>query len=313
LKTEKEAKALFRGEISWKKPLLIMGGGSNILFCSDFRGTILCPDFRGIRIEEHDKDHVIISAGAGIKWDKLVEWSVEKGFYGLENLSLIPGLVGATPVQNIGAYGAEAKDLIEKVRAINSADGSVRIFSNQECGFGYRESVFKNSEKGRHLITRVYYKLKIKPSLNLGYSSLKEEADKLGDITLKNVRQAVINIRRRKLPDPEVIGNAGSFFKNPLASKPFSEQLMKRYPGMPVFQESEGKTKLAAGWLIEQCGWKGKRIGDAGVHEKQALVIVNYGNASGIEIFDLSEKIRKSVFEKFGVELEREVEVVGAD
>jgi len=308
---EKEAIALFRGEISWKKPLLIMGNGSNILFTSDFKGTILCPEFGGIKVEKQDQENIIISAGAGVNWDNLVEWTVNKGIGGLENLSLIPGLVGATPVQNIGAYGSEVKDTIVKVKTICIGDGSIRIFSNNECEFGYRNSIFKKTEKGKYLVTRVYYKLSVKPLLNLNYDSLHEEVNKLGSATLNNVRQAVINIRRSKLPDPEIIGNAGSFFKNPVVSRTAAENLKKRYPQMPVNEDHSGGIKLAAGWLIDQCGWKGKRIGDAGVHDKQALVLVNHGKATGKEIYNLSESIKKSVQEKFGIELEREVEVVG--
>ena len=299
IRTEREAIALFRKDDIMSKPCLILGGGSNILFTSDFNGTILRPEFRGIRIESHDSEKVIISAAAGVIWDKLVEWSVNKGFSGLENLSFIPGLVGATPVQNIGAYGVEVKDLIESVRTISVSDGSIRIFSNPECEFSYRSSVFKKSEKGKYLISRVYYRLNINPSLNLNYGSLKDEVDKLGGARLENVRQAVINIRREKLPDPETIGNAGSFFKNPVVSDSFAAHLKERYPQMPVYPEKPEGTKLAAGWLIDQCGWKGKRKGDAGVHVKQALVLVNYGKATGKEIFNLSEEITKICKGKF--------------
>jgi UDP-N-acetylmuramate dehydrogenase len=313
IRTEKEATALFNGTINWKKPFLILGSGSNILFTSDFKGTILYPELKGIKIEKHesDKGNLIVSAGAGVNWDYFVEWSVNKGFGGLENLSLIPGKVGATPIQNIGAYGVEVSDQIVKVKAINVYDGSVRVFSNKECEFSYRNSIFKNSEKGKYLVTRVYYRLSTNPLLNLSYESLKEELNKLGEKTLKNVRQTVINIRRTKLPDPERIGNAGSFFKNPVVQNHVAINLKNKYPDMPVYKDQEGHMKLASGWLIDRCGWKGKRSGDAGVHEKQALVLVNYGKATGMEIFKLSEEIRRSVYEKFGVELEREVEVVG--
>lgn len=309
IKTEKEAIALFRKEVVWSDPLLILGGGSNILFISDFNGTILLPRFKGIRIESLDRENVIISAGAGVKWDKLVEWSVRKGFSGLENLSWIPGLVGATPVQNIGAYGVEVKDTIEKVRTISVSDGSIRIFSHNECDFGYRTSIFKKDEKGKYLISRVYYRLNINPLLKLNYGSLNEEVDKLGSATLENIRRAVIKIRRDKLPDPDTIGNAGSFFKNPVVSDFLAVQLRKKYPQMPIYNDQAEGTKLAAGWLIDQCGWRGKRTGDAGVHDKQALVLVNYGKATGKEIYNLSEAIKESVMDKFGVELEREVEV----
>lgn len=312
VKTEKDAISLFKGDISWKKPLLIMGGGSNILFTSDIKGTILRPEFGGIKAVREDNGIIIISAGAGITWDKLVEWAVEKGYGGLENLSLISGTVGAAPVQNIGAYGTEVKDTILKVRTISVKDGAIRFFSNEECKFGYRNSIFKSGKKGEYLVTRVYFILKTNPVFNLGYGFLKEEVYKTGKTTLENVRRAVINIRKRKLPDPEVIGNAGSFFKNPVVSKKKNEILKIQYPAMPTYGDQSGGIKLAAGWLIEQCGWKGTRIGDAGVHEKQALVLVNHGNATGKDIFDLSEKIRISVKKKFGVVLEREVEAVGS-
>jgi UDP-N-acetylmuramate dehydrogenase len=314
ISTEKEATALFKGTVSWKKPLLILGSGSNILFTGDYKGTILYPELGGIKIEEQiqNEETIIISAGAGIIWDDLVEWTVNKGFGGLENLSLIPGKVGATPVQNIGAYGVEVKDKIVKVKTINVDDGSIQVFSNGECEFSYRNSIFKNSKKSKYLVTRVYYRLTVSPLLNLNYGSLKEEVNKLGGETLKNVRQAVINIRRNKLPDPEITGNAGSFFKNPVMLSTDAAQIKKDYPLMPAYEDQSGYTKLAAGWLIDQCGWKGKRTGDAGVHDKQALVLINYGNATGKEIYNLSEEIKKSVHEKFNVLLEREVEVVGA-
>jgi UDP-N-acetylmuramate dehydrogenase len=313
IQTLKEATALFTGDLSWKRPLLILGSGSNVLFTSDFHGTILYPEFKGIRIEEYDQDKsfVTVSSGAGVSWDDFVEWCVKKGFGGAENLSFIPGKVGATPVQNIGAYGVEVKEIISKVKTIKTDDGSMRIFSNYECEFGYRNSIFKNKEKGKYLVTRVYFRLTTQPSLNLSYDSLKEEVKKLGPETLSNVRQAVINIRRSKLPDPEITGNAGSFFKNPVVSGSFAGSLKEEYSDMPVYVEREGYVKLAAGWLIDRCGWKGEKRGDAAVHDKQALVLINNGKSTGKEIYDLSEEIRKSVFEKFHVKLEREVEIVG--
>ena len=313
IKTEEEATTFFRDDISGRKPFLILGSGSNLLFTCDFNGTILYPEMKGMRIEAQDQENgdIIVSSGAGVNWDDFVEWTVNKGFGGLENLSLIPGKVGATPVQNIGAYGVEVKDLILKVNTINTSDGSIRVFTQNECEFGYRDSIFKKQEKGKYLITMVYYNLKINPLLNLEYDSLKEEVNSLGILTLRNVRQAVINLRRSKLPDPEITGNAGSFFKNPVVKESLAIDLKNRYSSMPLYEDKNGFMKLAAGWLIEQCGWKGKRTGDAGVHDKQALVLINYGKATGKEIYDLSEQIKKSVYEKFGVRLEREVEVVG--
>jgi UDP-N-acetylmuramate dehydrogenase len=311
VKTEREAVAFMRKNFSWKDPLLIIGDGSNILFTNDFRGTILKPELKGIRIEKSSGSEVIVSAGAGVKWDNLVKWTVEKGLCGFENLSLIPGQTGAAAVQNIGAYGTEIKETILKVRSISTQDGSVRIFDRDECNFGYRSSVFKTTEKGKFLVTRVWFRLSNDKRFKIDYGSVREEINKLGEINLANIRQAVINIRRNKLPDPDITGNAGSFFKNPVVSVEKAADLKKLFPGMPCYEQNSSDVKLAAGWLIEQCGWKGRSIGNAGVHEKQALVLINHGSASGDEIFTLSEMIKNSVKNKFDIELEREVEVIG--
>ena len=311
VKTEREAVAFMRKNFSWKDPLLIIGDGSNILFTNDFRGTILKPELKGIRIEKSSGSEVIVSAGAGVKWDNLVKWTVEKGLCGLENLSLIPGQTGAAAVQNIGAYGTEIKETILKVRSISTQDESVRIFDRDECNFGYRSSVFKTTEKGKFLVTRVWFRLSNDKRFKIDYGSVREEINKLGEINLANIRQAVINIRRNKLPDPDITGNAGSFFKNPVVSVEKAADLKKLFPGMPCYEQNSSDVKLAAGWLIEQCGWKGRSIGNAGVHEKQALVLINHGSASGEEIFTLSEMIKNSVKNKFDIELEREVEVIG--
>jgi UDP-N-acetylmuramate dehydrogenase len=311
LKTEEEAVLFFRDRGSFAEPLLLLGEGSNILFTDDFKGTIVNPAIEGIKIEEQNKKYVIISAGAGLNWDKFVEWCINMDYGGIENLSLIPGTVGATPVQNIGAYGVEVKDTIQKVKAISVTNGKIREFTNEECRFGYRDSIFKNELKDKYLITSVFYRLAINPQFDISYGSLREEAKKSGSLSLKTVRQAVINIRRNKLPDPLQIGNAGSFYKNPVISIGEAQKLKEKFPDIPSCTDLSGGIKLAAGWLIEQCGWKGKRIGDAGVHEKQALILVNHGKATGKEIYDLSEKIRKSVYKKFGIILKREVEVVG--
>jgi len=309
--TERKAVEFFREKDSWEKPLLIIGQGSNLLFTSDFPGTVVRSTITGINIVKKDDEYVIISVGSGTVWDNLVEWTVKNGFYGLENLSYIPGLVGAAPVQNIGAYGVEVKESILKVSAINTEDGSKKVFQNYECRFGYRNSVFKKELKGKYLITRVYFRLQKTPHFNLEYGSLKEELDKPGGVTLENVRKSVIKIRKSKLPEPSVLGNAGSFFRNPVVTSDFAGNLLRDHPDMPVYKDAAGGRKIAAGWLIEQCGWKGKRIGNAGIHDKQALVLVNYGKASGWDIYKLSEKIRESVRKKFGIDLEREVEIVG--
>jgi len=310
-RSETEAHLELRDDIDTRQPQLILGSGSNILFTDDFHGSVFHSDIQGIDIEEEYPDRVIVSAGSGVEWDSLVEWTVGKGFGGLENLSLIPGSVGAAPVQNIGAYGSEVKDSINKVRAIEVKTGMIVEFSQDKCAFGYRSSVFKGELKGAYLITRVFFSLYKRPSYNLSYGSVKEEAEKLGPVSLRTIRQAVINIRTKKLPDPKNIGNAGSFFMNPVVSVEEAERLAGVHKNMPVYRVSRDEVKLAAGWLIERSGWKGKRIGNAGVYDKQALVLVNYGNATGREIYELSEKIRKSVFDEFGITLKREVEVIG--
>jgi UDP-N-acetylmuramate dehydrogenase len=256
-------------------------------------------------------DRIVVSAGAGVEWDSFTEWAVSGGYGGAENLSCIPGSVGAVPVQNIGAYGAEASEIVYKVKAVSVDTGFIKEFTKEECRFGYRDSIFKKELKNRYIITEVSFSLSLRPELRTDYGSIREEVARLGPASLKTVREAVINIRKSKLPDPSATGNAGSFFKNPVVTKTVSDELVKRYPEIPVYKESSGGVKIAAGWLIERCGWKGKRYLNAGVHNKQALVLVNLGGATGKEIFDLSEKIRKSVFEEFGVNLEREVEVIG--
>lgn len=310
-KQEKNAIHFFEQNKESPDDFLIVGGGSNLLFLGDYHGTIIHPEMEGITLEGRKGNDMIVSAGAGVVWDSLVESTVEKGLGGLENLSLIPGNVGAAPVQNIGAYGVEVKEVIDKVSAISVENGSVKEFSNDECRFGYRDSIFKGELKGKFLITKVYFRLSTNPKLSLEYGSLKDEINKIGSTSLRNVRQVVINVRRRKLPDPEQICNAGSFFKNPVVEAHIADELRKKFPEIPVFRDRSGCIKLAAGWLIEQCGWKAKRIGDAGIHDRQALVIVNYGNASGKELFELSEEVKESVIERFGIVLEREVEVIG--
>lgn len=317
IKSEDEAvsflknKSKSKSKSNTKYPLFILGGGSNLLFTSDYMGTIIHVGIEGISIEEEHTDYVIVSVGAGVIWDDLVKWTVDRGYGGLENLSLIPGLTGASPVQNIGAYGTEVKDTIIKVRTVSIADGSIHEFTNSDCRFGYRNSIFKNELRDKYLISRVSFALSTRPVLKVDYGSLGDEIAKMGDVSLENVRKAVINIRKSKLPDPEIIGNAGSFFKNPVVGKEMADQLKRRFPNMPFYDDQSGGVKIAAGWLIEQAGWKGKRVGDAGIHDKQALVIVNYGKATGKEIYALSEAVKYSVFEQFGVILEREVQVVG--
>jgi len=310
IKSESEAVKVLRGEKKLKGQVFVLGGGSNILLTGDFKGTILHPEIGGILIVKESPDFVIVSSGAGVYWDNFVEWAVNNGLGGVENLSLIPGMVGATPVQNIGAYGVEVKDSIESVKAVSMEDGSIKEFSNPECRFGYRESIFKGELRRKYLITSVIFRLTKNPSLNTVYGSLREEAEKSGPVSLKTIREAVISIRRSKLADPKLIGNAGSFFKNPVIRNNQAEDFRQRNPDAALYDNPSGGIKVSAGWLIEKCGWKGRRIGDAGVYDKQALVLVNYGRATGLEILKLSEEIKQSVFNKFGIELALEVEVI---
>ena len=296
----------------WKNlSILILGEGSNLLFVNDFQGLIISPNIPGIKVVHEDRNNIWLEVGAGVVWDDLVEYAVFNGWGGIENLSLIPGKVGAAAVQNIGAYGMEIQNQIESVTGFDLESQTEITYEASECAYAYRDSIFKNQLKNRFIITCISLKLDKFPEFILNYGDLKAETEKLGAINLRNIRKAVIGIRESKLPDPKVYGNAGSFFKNPIVNTALSEQLLATYPKMPHYPAPDIQTKLAAGWLIEQCGWKGFRRGDAGVHEKQALVLVNYGNATGKEIYDLSEEIKQSVQEKFGVELEREVNVIG--
>lgn len=292
------------------KNRLILGGGSNILFTKDIPGYVLKNDVTGIEIIKEDLDHVYVKAGAGENWHKLVMFCLEHNLAGMENLALIPGNVGASPMQNIGAYGVEVKDVFEQLEAYQVKTKKPVTFSNSDCEFGYRESVFKNRYKDQFIIMHVTYRLNKVPVYHTSYGAVEEELARLGrGINIQSIAQAVINIRRSKLPDPAEIGNAGSFFKNPSVPVQKFESLQAQFPGIPGYPQKD-KVKLAAGWLIEQAGWKGYREGDAGCHARQALVLVNYGNASGNQVYALSEKIQHSVREKFGVELEREVNVV---
>jgi UDP-N-acetylmuramate dehydrogenase len=309
--TEKEDLCEFLSKNELPEKILILGGGSNLLFISDFDGLVIYPNIPGIGLINEDRNHIYIEAGAGEKWDDLVSMSVKYELGGLENLSNIPGNVGASSIQNIGAYGKESKDFIYQVRGVDLFSGEEVEFQNVDCHFGYRDSIFKNELKGKIVVTSVVFKLDKFPEYSLDYGSLKTEVEKLGDINLATIRQAVINIRSSKLPDPVKLGNAGSFFKNPVVNKDVAEKLQLQFAKIPVYESQQPeKVKLAAGWLIDQCGWKGYREGDAGVHKDQALVLVNYGKATGKEIYLLSEKIKESVFEKFGVELEPEVNIV---
>ncbi len=297
---------------------IILGAGSNILFCQNIVGLVIKNEIDGIEKFQETAEHVFVKAGAGINWHSFVLYCLDNGYAGVENLALIPGNVGASPMQNIGAYGVEIKDVFHSLEAFDLEEKKLIVFDKASCAFGYRESVFKNIYKGRFIILSVTYKLSKKPVFNTSYGAIETELEKMNvqELSIRAIAEAVISIRSSKLPDPKKIGNAGSFFKNPEIGITRFEKLKARFPGIIGYTLENGNVKLAAGWLIEHCGpeegksWKGFRSGDAGCHEKQALVLLNYGNASGREIFELSASILKSVQEKFDVLLEREVNIV---
>jgi UDP-N-acetylmuramate dehydrogenase len=290
---------------------LVLGGGSNILFTRNVPGWVLKNEIRGIEVVGEDNDHVYLETGSGEPWHPFVMHCIDHGWAGLENLALIPGLTGASPMQNIGAYGVEIKDVFHELTAWHFGDQKWIRFSNADCGFGYRESVFKRALKNQFLISSVTYKLSKKPVFHVEYGAIRQELEAAGvqDLNIRAVADAVIRIRSSKLPDPAVIGNAGSFFKNPEMATEAFEHLKTKYPGIVGYPTNTGHIKVAAGWLIEKAGWKGYRKGDSGCHEKQALVLVNHGRASGQEIYALSEMILQDVKQKFGVQLEREVNI----
>jgi len=295
-----------------KNKKLILGGGSNILFTQNFDGVVLKNNISGIEKIKEDENYVFIKVGAGVNWHSFVVYCIENNLAGVENLSLIPGNVGASPIQNIGAYGVEVKDVIESVHGVFIDDLNDFSLSNNECKFSYRESIFKHEFKNKTVITHVIYKLNKIPKFNTSYGAIEQELEKMGvkTLSIKAISDAVCNIRRSKLPNPSEIGNAGSFFKNPTVDKATFENLKNQYPDIPNYQQADGSIKLAAAWLIEKCGWKGFRKDDYGVHKLQALVLVNYGNAKGGDIYRLSEDILLSVYEKFGIRLEREVNII---
>ena len=306
-----ELKEVLNDNKLMKEELLILGGGSNLLFTKDFEGLVLKNNIKGITIEKEDENEIFIKSGGGENWHEFVLYCVEHNYAGVENLSLIPGNVGASPMQNIGAYGVELKDVFHSLEAIEIETGKLRVFNNEECEFGYRESVFKNKYKNKFIITSVIFKLSKKPSFNVSYGAIESELKKMKieKHSIKAISDAVINIRSSKLPDPKEIGNAGSFFKNPVITKDHFEDLKRKYPQMAYYKLPNGEMKIAAGWLIDHLGWKGKRIDDYGVHKNQALVLVNYGESAGKDIFDLSSLIMKSVLKNFQISLEREVNI----
>jgi len=293
------------------KNRLILGGGSNVLFTKNFDGLVLLNRIKGIEIIKEDEEFVFVKVGAGEEWHELVVWAVDKSYGGIENLSLIPGSVGAGPMQNIGAYGVELKDSFYELEAMHLQTLELKKFNTEECQFGYRESIFKQQYKDQFFITSVTFKLKKHPQLNITYGAIQSELKAMGieQPNVKDVSNAVIRIRQSKLPDPKILGNAGSFFKNPEITISQFEKIKAEHPAIVAYPTTPGKIKLAAGWMIEQCGWKGKVIGHTGSHKDQALVLVNYGNATGDEVYQLALDIKKSVFEKFGVEINPEVNV----
>jgi len=295
-----------------KDSKLILGGGSNVLFTKDYDGLVIKNNLKGIHVVKEDDEYYYVEAMAGEVWHEFVVHCLNNNYAGLENLSLIPGNVGASPMQNIGAYGVEIKDVFYSLNALHIKDKEIHTFNKEDCKFGYRESVFKTKLKGEYIITSVTFKLRKTPVFNISYGAIENELQHMGvkELTIKAISTAVCNIRNSKLPNPADIGNAGSFFKNPEVDKTFFERLKNDFPNIVGYDLQNGKVKLAAGWLIEQCGWKGKTIADAGVHRLQALVLVNFGNATGKEILDLSEQIMVSVKSKFGVLLEREVNII---
>lgn len=309
--SEEELREILIGHLSGVSRWLHIGGGSNLLFTKDYEGTVLHSAIKGYEVVNETNDEVFVRVGAGEVWDDFVAYAVSKGWYGAENLSLIPGEVGASAVQNIGAYGVEAKDLIVKVETLDVVTASPCVFDNAACKYAYRDSIFKKEFKGKYIVTYVTYRLKKKPVFCLEYGNVKAELEKDGyELTLGSVRDVIIRIRESKLPDPKVQGNAGSFFMNPVIARPLFEKLLTDYPQMPHYEVDVDRVKIPAAWMIDQCGWKGKQLGRAGVHDKQALVLVNLGGATGEEIIRLSEAIRKSVYEKFNVHISPEVNFI---
>lgn len=306
--TPEDLRTLFAAGIPEK--WTVLAGGNNILFTRDYDGVLLTPVARGITLLSDDGDEVRVRADAGVEWDDLVEWAVGRGLWGIENLSLIPGKAGAAPVQNIGAYGCEAKDAIRRVEMYCVETGAMLTLDAAHCGFGYRESVFKHDLKGRVIITAVEIALTYTPRPRLGYGDVEREVEARGGATLRNIREAICAIRRAKLPDPAVLGNAGSFFKNPVVGAAAAERLLAEYPDMPHYPAPEGRVKLAAGWLIDRAGMKGSRKGAVGVHERQALVLVNHGGATGGEVIAFAHEVQERVRGKFGIEIDTEVNIL---
>lgn len=297
--------------IALEKDIFLLGGGSNMLFISDIEKLVIHLNLKGIIVNDTENNSVFVTAEAGENWHEFVLWCISQNYGGLENLSLIPGNVGTSPIQNIGAYGVEIKDTFHQLEALEIETGKTKIFNIQDCNFEYRNSIFKNDLKGKFIITNVTFKLtKKNHKTHISYGAIKTHLGSKEHPTIKDISDAVIAIRQSKLPDPKEIGNCGSFFKNPVVESGLFEELREKYPEIPHYIVSENEIKIPAGWLIEQCGFKGKRFGDAGVYENQALVLVNFNNATGQEIYDLARNIQRKVEDIFNISLEIEVTVI---
>lgn len=297
--------------IASEKDLFLIGGGSNMLLTSNINKLVVHLNLKGIIVNDTEKEFVFVTAEAGENWHEFVLWCISQNYGGLENLSLIPGNIGTSPIQNIGAYGVEIKDTFYQLEALEIATGKIKTFTKEACNFGYRNSVFKNELKNKYIIINVTFKLtKNNHKTNISYGAIKTYLQNISEPSIKDISNAVISIRESKLPNPKEIGNSGSFFKNPVINKELFQNLSEKYPNIPHYIISKNEIKIPAGWLIEQCGFKGKRFGDTGVHQKQALVLVNYGNATGEEIYNLAKKIQETVKSNFHINLEMEVNII---
>lgn len=294
------------------QPLLVLGGGSNILFAGDFPGLVMHVEIAGRNVLEETDEHVLLEIGAGENWHETVRYCVERGWGGIENLSLIPGTVGAAPIQNIGAYGVEIEEVFQWLEAVEVESGEAHRFTRADCRFGYRDSIFKNELKGKFIVTRVVLKLSKNPEINASYGAIQSVLDErdITDPDIRDISDIIIDIRNSKLPNPETLGNAGSFFKNPVVDESIYKRIQKKYPEAPGYPMDDSEVKIPAGWLIEETGWKGKVVGNTGTYKQQALVIVNHGGATGKEILQLADRIQASVVEEFGIELVPEVNIV---
>jgi len=310
IETRKDLKQFLQEVFLKNKETLILGCGTNILFTDNFNGVILKNEMKGLEITDEDDRYIQIRVASGEKWDDFVKYCVEKGYYGIENLSFIPGSVGAATVQNIGAYGVEVKNFILEVEGIFLNEKKEMVLRNMDCKFDYRDSIFKRELKGKFFITSVLFRLSKKRNFNLDYIDLQKEIQKFQEINLINIREAIRRIRNSKLPDTSILGNAGSFFKNPVIDKETFETLRRHFQKIPHWEINEKEVKISAAWLIEQCGWKGKRIGNVGTYKNQPLVLVNYGNATGKEIKEFADKLRKIVKSNFAISLEPEVDII---